>query len=297
MKARIILSNADFSANNIGKYVALSDFTKKVLSKQTQYSEESDEADALNIFLNHLTEDGFIGGETPLLRTLIIPGLASGHSELLYDLAQLDGNGYPTNVMSQGESEATEANRVYRPVLDAQNRVVALQRYSVSSMDATTAKEQANIDNYAFRSLNAGVPNNSSQNSFSVGVYFHNHVATTYWQNPGGSFFMSYEQISDYNVLTQIFPSTAAKIAIANYNKTEKRFEGCVDGVPFTGESGSAVLYKTADSWNTTWFGPFSYTLRPELSLFMMGDFIPAEKLTALTGYIETFITAIHANI
>lgn len=297
MKARIILSNADFSANNIGKYVALSDFTKKVLSKQTQYSEESDEADALNIFLNHLTEDGFIGGESPILRTLIIPGLASGHSELLYDLAQLDGNGYPTNVMSQGEANATEENRVYRPVLDEQNRIIALQRYASSSMDATTAKAQANIDNHAFRTLNVGVANNGPQESFSVGVYFHNAVASTYWQNPSGSFFLSRVVISDYKVLTQDFPSTAEKIAIANYNKTETRFEGCVDGVPFTGESGSAVLYKTPDSWNTTWLGPFSYTYRPELSLFMMGDFIPAEKLTTLTGYIETFLTAIHANI
>lgn len=296
MKARIILSNADFSANNIGKYVALSDFTKKVLSKQTQYSEESDEADALNIFLNHLTEDGFIGGESPLLKTLIIPGLASDHSELLYDIAYLDGNGYPTNVMSVGEAGATEANRVYRPVLDANNRIVALQRYAVSTMDATTAKAQANIDNRAFRLLNAGVANNGQQKPFSIVMYIHNAVSNTYWQNPSGSFALSRTTIADYNVLSQTF-ATMVKFGIFNYNKTNTRFEGTVDGTSFEGTSGSPVLYKTSDAWNTTWLGPYSYSDKPEVSLFAMGDYIPPEKHSALKGYVETFLTAIHANI
>lgn len=296
MKARIILSNADFSANNIGKYVALSDFTKKVLSKQTQYSEESDEADALNIFLNHLTEDGFIGGESPILRTLIIPGLASGHSELLYDLAQLDGNGYPTNVMSQGEADATEENRVYRPVLDAQSRVVALQRYSASSMDATTAKAQANIDNYAFRSLNADVPNNSPQNPFSVVLYIHKvNSSVFYWGNPRGTLCI-YPSVMMYTGISASF-GPIQKFIIGNYNKDDSRFEGSVDGTSFIGEVGTSINYQTTNNWNSYWLGNFNYSQQTELSIFMMGDYIPAEKHVALKGYVETFLTAIHANI
>lgn len=95
MDSRIILTQADFSANNIGRYVEISDLTKKVLAKQTQYDEQSEEAAALNTFLNSLTTDGFIGGDAPKLSVLLIPALAGVKSELWYNICSIDSNGYP----------------------------------------------------------------------------------------------------------------------------------------------------------------------------------------------------------
>ena len=106
MENRIILTKADFSQNNIGRYVELSQLTKKVLSKQTQYNESSDEAIALHEFLDELTNNGYIGGTNPILKTLIIPALASSHDEFLYNIALLDSYGYPTDEMSSEEKVA-----------------------------------------------------------------------------------------------------------------------------------------------------------------------------------------------
>lgn len=99
MSANITLSRANFSANNIGRVAIMSELTKKVLSKQTQYSIDSAEAAALDTFLAALTAGGFIGGETPKLSVLMIPALASGHDDLFYNICKLDENGAPTNWM------------------------------------------------------------------------------------------------------------------------------------------------------------------------------------------------------
>ena len=106
MENRIILTKADFSQNNIGRYIELSQLTKNVLSKQTQYNEDSAEAIALNDFLDELTNNGYIGGTNPILKTLIIPALANSHDEFLYNIALLDSDGYPTDEMSSEEKVA-----------------------------------------------------------------------------------------------------------------------------------------------------------------------------------------------
>lgn len=116
MDSRIILTKADFSANNIGQIVELSDLTKKVLAKQTQYDEGDDEAVHLNTFLNELSDNGFIGGENPILNLLFIPCLANSHGELMYNIARLDSDGYPTDSMSSDEASAAEASQAYWPV-------------------------------------------------------------------------------------------------------------------------------------------------------------------------------------
>lgn len=103
MDSRIILTQADFSANNIGRYVEISDFTKKVLAKQTQYGEDDNEAVALNTFLAGCESNGFIGGDNPKFKLLVIPALASTHDELFYNIALMDGTGYPTNEMAVSE--------------------------------------------------------------------------------------------------------------------------------------------------------------------------------------------------
>lgn len=114
MNGRIILSQADFSANNIGQYVELSDLTKKVLAKQTLYDEASQQAGALNTFLSGLTLNGFIGGESPILNYLILPVLAANDDQLLYSIAELDEDGYPTDKRSDAEKSAvTKAYQRY----------------------------------------------------------------------------------------------------------------------------------------------------------------------------------------
>ena len=125
MDSRIILTQADFSANNIGRYAELSDLTKKVLAKQTQYSIDSAEATALDTFLNALTENGFIGGESPMLKFLVIPALASQHGELFYNIAKLDGDGYPTNAMPSAEVSAQ--TKAYQAITDSQTRIVGVK--------------------------------------------------------------------------------------------------------------------------------------------------------------------------
>lgn len=128
MNARIILNQADFSANNIGQIVELSDLTKKVLAKQTQYGEDSTEAIALNTFLAQLTTNGFIGGESPILNLLFIPCIANSHGELMYNVARLDSDGYPTDSMSSDEASAAEASQAYWPVT-INGRIVGMRAH------------------------------------------------------------------------------------------------------------------------------------------------------------------------
>lgn len=95
MKSNIILSLADFSANNIGRYAELSELTKAVLAKQTLYDEGSPEASAINLFLDELVGGGYIGGNNPILSVLMLPCLAGGRAECFYNIAALDTDGFP----------------------------------------------------------------------------------------------------------------------------------------------------------------------------------------------------------
>ena len=122
MDSRIILTQADFSANNIGRYVELSDLTKKVLAKQRLYNLDSAEAIALDTFLANLTDGGFIGGSNPLFKYFIIPALASNDDELLYNIAELDNDGYPIDKRSNAEKNATSSMKSFK--LYTENDVV-----------------------------------------------------------------------------------------------------------------------------------------------------------------------------
>ena len=136
MDSRIILNKADFSQNNIGRYVELSELTKKVLTKQTQYSKGDSETVALETFLSSLTENGFIGGENPILNLLLIPCLASNHGELMFNIAKLDEYGYPTNSMSNDEAIATESNQMYWPFM-SNGRIVGMQAHYTGEIIAS----------------------------------------------------------------------------------------------------------------------------------------------------------------
>lgn len=291
MKARIILNNADFSANNIGKYVELSDFTKKVLSKQTQYSEESDEAYALNAFLNHLTEDGFIGGSSPLLDMLIIPGLARDHSELMYDIAQLDNDGYPSNIMPVAEQSAEVSKQCYRPIT-ANGRVVALQRYTDSSMNTTDTYAQARFSNVTW--LNAGNVASQPLKSFSVVLCPNQANNGVFLKNPEASLNVYDNRIG---LTSNVNSGTLSKASFALYcyNQTQNRFEGLVDNTAFTGEQGTGkVNWKSGDNFNQLEIGRFNYSEKVEIALLAMGSFIPDTKRTSLKQYIDAFLSAIH---
>lgn len=154
MKNRIILTKADFSQNNIGRYVELSQLTKNVLSKQTQYNEYSAEAIALNEFLDELTNNGYIGGTNPILKTLIIPALASSHDEFLYNIALLDSDGYPTDEMSS-EEKAAEVKALYPTYSDT--KIVGLVRKYTEDMTSivTQLTKQATIATH-LESLSTG---------------------------------------------------------------------------------------------------------------------------------------------
>ena len=147
MENRIILTKADFSQNNIGRYVELSQLTKKVLSKQTQYNEGSAEAIALNEFLDELTNNGYIGGTNPILKTLIIPALANSHDEFLYNIAFLDSDGYPTDEMSSDEKTA-EIKALY-PTYSGTKIVGVVKKYTEAMTSIVTQiTKQATINTH-----------------------------------------------------------------------------------------------------------------------------------------------------
>ena len=139
MKARIILNQADFSANNIGKYTELSDYTKKVLAKQTQYTEDSNEANSLNTFLNELISRGFLGGSEPILNYLVIPALAGNAEQLLFNIAELDIDGYPVD--KRNDSEKSAVYKVHTPLYSG-GKIVGLQVAPTSELTSTQFLQQ-----------------------------------------------------------------------------------------------------------------------------------------------------------
>lgn len=298
MESRIILSQADFSANNIGRYVELLDLTKKVLAKQTQYDEDSEEAIALNTFLQNLTNDGFLGGDNPLLDMLIIPGLASSHGEMLYDIAQKDESGYPLNLMPEPEQTAEENLRCYRPIVNG-GRIVAVQRYTDTSMDATVVNTQSRFSNAAW--LKAGNVNNQPLKSYSVILCPNTPTSVTLLKNVANSVSFKSASFNMENNTTgsnvSYSPSNPVQtFALVCYNKDEKRFEGIIDNDSFTGETDTnpALQWSNQTTFNQLEIGQFIYREKAELSLLALGSFIPDNKRSTLKGYINTFLAAIH---
>lgn len=105
MNGQIILKNADFSANNIGRIITLSTLTKKVLNKQSKYAEDSEEAIYVDKYLTNLETNGYIGGNNPLLTVLMLPCLAKEHNQLFFNIAKTDANGFPTDWTPDASTE------------------------------------------------------------------------------------------------------------------------------------------------------------------------------------------------
>lgn len=158
MKARIILNQADFSANNIGKYAELSDYTKKVLAKQTQYTEDSNEANSLNTFLNELISRGFLGGSEPILNYLVIPALAGNAEQLLFNIAELDVDGYPVD--KRNDSEKSAVYKVHTPLYSG-DKIVGLQVAPTSELTSTQFMQQQSQQINGLLEKNAAYPSMS----------------------------------------------------------------------------------------------------------------------------------------
>lgn len=142
MEGIIILKKADFSANNIGSITIMSERTKKLLSKMTQYGEDSSEATHLNNYIAALETNGFIGNNG-LIKHLFIPALAGNDNELLMDIATLDEGGYPTDKRSEELKAATT-----KTVVSWQKggKTIGLRcLYPTSGMTATEYRNQSTI--------------------------------------------------------------------------------------------------------------------------------------------------------
>lgn len=308
MEPRIILTKADFSANNIGRYVELSELTKKVLAKQTQYSVDSPEVAALNIFLQNLSDDGFIGGSNPILKTLIIPALAANHDELLYNIAYLDANGYPTDEMN--EIEKSSEHKVFTVIrANEYSPIIGLRH----SYDASTVSTQATIDSHLFKNLAIDTP----YPDFSVINYGQGGLTTT----QASAFVLSNENVNYMIRLNKfeatLFYTSAGGIKIAselsNFTnsgfvgfiyKAKTKIEGFVgnNDMPASSISGSVG---TVDSWvikngsNIFSLGNHYADINSQSthSLIALGDGMTIEQLNTLRGYIETLMTALHASV
>lgn len=175
MDSRIILKRADFSQNNIGRYVELNALTKNILAKQTQYDESSSEATALNDFVEYLIDNNYIGGDSPKFKVLIIPALAKTHDELLFNIADTDSNGYPVNVMSQTEISATD--KIFTLVKDANNRVVGLSTQVPAGINSNTDYEAAGA---AISFTDSGAVASQSTPGRSLFVYSTKSLSVSY---------------------------------------------------------------------------------------------------------------------
>ena len=114
MDGVIILKNADFSAKNIGKINLLSNTTKNILAKQRKYSADSEQAAVINECVNELTAKGYIGGNDPLLKVLMLPCLAASLDEAFYNIARVNEEGHPIDWKPENtEPYAIENGNLY----------------------------------------------------------------------------------------------------------------------------------------------------------------------------------------
>jgi hypothetical protein len=297
MESRIILSTADFSANNIGRYVILSDLTKKVLAKQTQYDEQSDEAFALDAFLKNLTDNGFIGGENPILKRLLIPCLASEYSELLYDIASLDGNGYPTNITPLAEQEATD--KVFIPVLSG-TKVIGLTTFrepgDTRTLAQCTLDSKMNLEpsakltsvsafSYLLEDMNA------AQNDIVIKIGSEYLNLTS---NRGG--------IVRSSVLYGYTSGFGKKgFNAISYDNDNLTFNAIVEtGTLVTSsETITSSLNGKNDENSSAQINEISYneTRRAKHAILGWGNKMTESQMSELQGYVNTFVTALGINI
>lgn len=298
MVSRIILTTADFSANNIGRITELSELTKKVLAKQTQYSEMSEEAAALDTFLATLTEEGLIGGQSPLLKCLLIPGLAKTYQEAFFDLAKIDSNGYPTNIISQDELDAETKHYEFEQN-DGKNvaikaAIVGDQYYINTGLfdgiSANTNLPSFSIAAYIFGSSilsSDQVTVNNPSNYFTSLAYnkfrvywtnqSSNHFIETPVTSPGAGFFGSSYVAGDRTEVT---------VSVGTVGE-------CVKGSAFTESSvkvqANSSNFRLGQKMNTE-------TRTPRFGFFACGDYINPTKMAALKNAVETLMAALHVN-
>ncbi len=292
MKGTIILSTADFSGNNIGRYVELSELTKKVLAKQTQYGEDSDEAVALNTFLANLTSGGFIGGDSPLLKTMLIPGLADAHGELLYDIASLDASGYPTDRMNETEKDASSPVFV---LYEKNGKNVGVERVRGTSATGSNSLSLNVFENG---------PSNTPYPQFSVVMFAEAapsssaSVCVLSNINPSAkirlsraSFVLRYTQ---EDVLTTAHSSDLSGFSGISYLGSTG-FEALLDN----GAVGTTTL---VDASKLVYAGdPNTFSLCDaanagpyHIGFFAIGNYINSTKMAELKGYVSTLMTALH---
>lgn len=290
MKGIIILNTADFSGNNIGRYAELSELTKKVLAKQTQYGEDSDEAVALNAFLTNLTSGGFIGGDSPLLKTMFIPGLADAHGELLYDIASLDASGYPTDRMNETEKDASSPVFV---LYEKNGKNVGVER-----VQGTSATGSNRLSLNVFETA----PSNTPYPTFSVVMFaeaapassalvLSNISSLAKIRLSSASFLLRYGQ---EDVLTTAHSSDLSGFSGISYLGSTG-FEALLDN----GAVGATTLvdasklvyvgdpntFNLCDAMNA---GPY------HIGFFAIGNYINSTKMAELKGYVSTLMTALH---
>lgn len=296
MKAKIILSGADFSANNIGQLIDFNPLTSKVLTKQTQYTEDSAEATALNVFLTNLINDGYLGGDNPLIKSLIIPALAASHDELLFDIAHLDGNGYPTNAMSSDEINATyPCYRTY----SSNNRIIGLE--SISSLNLTTGqiKAQKSYEPNVF-TVGELLP------SFSCCVYNCGNSVALAMLNAGNGTCFDFSRAvcrtknGSTAVSSSVITSMALGFAGISYDSTTRLFEGVLQGGTFgetTIDTEQTNLNLTVSSeiyLGTT--GVADGTVTSRNSLIAFGSKMTTQQLTILKGYIDILMGVLNPS-
>lgn len=290
MKGIIILSNADFSENNIGRYVELSELTKKVLAKQTQYGEDSDEAVALNTFLANLTSGGFIGGDSPLLKTMLIPGLADAHGELLYDIASLDASGYPTDRMNETEKDASSPVFV---LYEKNGKNVGVERVQGTSATGSNSLSLNVFENG---------PSNTPYPQFSVVIFEETPPSSNSLVlsniNPSAKIRMTKSSLvlryGQEDVLTTTLSSDLSGFSGISYLGSTG-FEALLDN----GAVGTTTL---VDASKLVYGGdPNTFNLCAasnsgphHIGFFAIGNYINSTKMAELKGYVSTLMTALH---
>ena len=303
MDSRIILSTADFSANNIGRIVELSDLTKKVLTKQTQYTEDSEEAVALDTFLTNLTSGGFIGGNSPLLTSLFIPALANSHDELLYNIASLDGNGYPVNGMSDGEISASQ--KAYAPY-KKNGKTIAICRHAVQGDEAISDEStQLDIDSKLFTETGA-------YKSFSLAMYCLSTTSTSSGttkvirngSSTGAKFRITYQNkivFTDPSYVDEL--SAPIEGTLLGFNGIsyvkDTRFEGMGDHITIGNTTITDITKVTitdAAKASKLRIGEFKYGDICVIPVLATGEYMDSTKLGQLRTYVNTLLTALHAT-
>lgn len=304
MEPRIILSQADFSANNIGRYVELSELTKKVLAKQTQYEEGSDESIALNTFFENLTNDGFIGGENPILKNLLIPALASTHDEFLYDIATLDSDGYPTDLMNSLEKNATVEQQFFE-AYTLNDRIVGVQgkigggsvtdTYTKRAITTNILKE-TNVDyNYTivlFNANNLSDANNItllSNNADNYVVEIGNNDNKLYWLN----------QPSRATISTPISPRYTNGFYVSRFNNNIIETDvdtGTVGELSVIGDSINKLKTQIGSDKFKLSGGANYNVLNPAFSFISFAEYMNDNKLAELTAHVNTLMSNLHVK-